>query len=135
MNEVEYVVCYTVFVFFFLYVTTQGAPTFLSAEGVTALQSIQITRTIHAPDYVAGGWTCGWGIFDFICTTLGGIVKLLWNIGVFFYWTFTTIWDFLQTFFILLKFSSEVKWFTVLVITPMTIGLIYVIAKLVRGGG
>jgi len=134
MSEVEYIITYCVFVFFFVFMVTQGSPTFLPPEAVTKLQDIEVNRTLNPPQYVQG-FTCGWGIFDFICTSLGGLVKILWNIGIFFYWVFTSIWDTIRIFYILLVFSSSVRWVTLLIIMPMTIGLIYVLAKLFRGGG
>jgi hypothetical protein len=134
ISEVEYIISYCVFVFFFIFMITQGAPTFLPPESVAELQNIQVTRTITPPEYITT-FPCGWGIFDFICQFLFGFVKVLWNIGIFFYWLFTTIWDTIQVLFILLRFSSSVRWVTLLIILPMTIGLLYVIIRLLRGGG
>lgn len=134
MSELEYIISYCIFVYFFVFIATMGAPTFLPPEAVAELRSIQVTRTLHTPSFIQN-MTCGWGIFDFICTILGGLVKLVWNIlliiGAFWFW----IWDTIQILFVLMKFSSSIQWVTFLIIIPLTIGLAYVIIRIARGGG
>lgn len=135
MKETEYILFYTCFVGFLIFIFNIGAPSFLSGEGLVELERIRAPVSITPPSYIEDFPCEGWGMFEGICVAIYGFIKILWNIGVFFFWTFKFIGDTISTFIILFKFSSPIRWVTLILIMPMTIALLYVILRLVRGGG
>ncbi|MEM2446398.1 MAG: hypothetical protein QW734_07055 [Candidatus Bathyarchaeia archaeon] len=135
MRETEYILFYACFVGFLILIISMGAPSFLSGEGMQELERIRQPVTITPPEYIESFPCQGWGIFEGVCNAIYGFIRVLWNIGVFFFWMFKTIGDGITTFVILFKFSSPVRWITLVLLTPMTIVLLYVVMRLFRGGG
>lgn len=118
----QFILYYTVFVFFFVFVVTLGAPTFLPEEGRQELESMYIptepVEVEEVPEEVH--W------YDKII----GFFRSIYNF-------FRAIYNFIKTFWILLKFSSTIRWISLLIIIPYTITLLYVLLGLIPfvGGG
>jgi len=111
----QFLLFYTVFVFFFVLVTTLGAPTFLPEEGKKELEKMY-APTVEAPEEVPenGAWYDK--ILDFF--------RAIYNF-------FKFVYKGIKTFYILLKFSSSVRWITLLIIIPYTVTLAYVLWGLI----
>lgn len=135
MKETEYILFYAVFIGFLIFIFSLGAPTFVDEEGLKEIEQIKAPVTITPPSYIENFPCEGWGMFVGICNSLYGLLRVLWNIGISIFFTSKTIVDMIRTLWVLLRFSSAIRWVTLLVITPMTIVLFYIIARLIRGGG
>lgn len=109
MSEIKFLLSYTVFIFFFILLVTLGAPTFLSEEARSKIEAMTVPK--ERPSWVE-------------IPIIGPI-----------YGFFRGIWDGLYTLYILLTFSSTIKWLTLLIVTPFLVTMFYVILRILRGGG
>ena len=46
-----------------------------------------------------------------------------------------SLWERMTMFWDLVKLSSQVRWVTLMVLMPLGVGMVYILLRLVRGGG
>ena len=109
ITEVQLIFGYSVFIGFFLFMITIGAPSFLTPEAQRILSSITVVKERPA-----------WMDIPII-GAIGGFIK--------------GAWDSLVTLYIVLAFNSTIAVITSLIVTPYLIAMTYIISKLLRGGG
>jgi len=104
----RYVLTYSLFVFFVLYLITLGAPDIVTGEAKEKIMNITVPTQSRWESVPVIGPVYGF---------------------------FRGVYNTLSIFYTLLKFSSGVRWLTTVLITPLMIGLVYVIIRILRGGG
>lgn len=107
----NFIFSYSVFVFFVIFITIMGA------DAIIEHDAAEMIREITIPTEPDSSWWQSLPIIGW----LGGFIS--------------GVWDIIKIIYTLLKFSSNIQWITFIIIMPMTITLIYMIAKLFRGGG
>jgi len=114
MNELHFLISYTVFIGFLLVMLGLGAPTFLSAEAQQKLASLHV-----ASDRPAWYTVCDY----FLCQIINPLVGFFAGVG-----------DALVTLYVLFAFNSTIAIVTGIIVTPYLVGLLYVIIGILRGG-
>lgn len=126
MSEVNFILSYSVFLFFVILIIGFGAPSFMPDS---ARQRFEEINLVH---------TCDQGCPDGqICDDPSGVCKSKWAsypiIG-YVYGFFKGVYDFLYVLYLLLSFSSTIRWITLLLVSPLLIVTSYIILGILRGG-
>jgi len=108
VTKISFILSYSLFVFFVIFMITLGAPEIVSEEARKEIS--EITTPEEPPSWAS------YPIIGHLYTFLKGA------------------YDFLKVFYTLLKFSSGIRWLTVILISPLIITLAYVIIGILRGG-
>lgn len=122
VTSIQFLLFYTIFIFFYVFVVTVGAPTFLPEEAQRELEEMYVptepAEIEEVPEEV--NW------FDRIV----GFLNAVYNF-------FRLIYNAIKTFWILLKFSSTIRWVSLIIIIPYSIVLLYILLQLIPfvGGG
>ncbi len=109
MFEYKFLLGYSVFICFFLFMLTQSAPQILGPEYSNKIGNV--TSKLSTMSNQNQEWY--YGLLDSI----------------------TNIWDAGNVLWILLTVNSSVAWVSLLIFTPYTITLGYILIRLARGGG
>jgi len=109
VNEYSILFTYTVFLMVVLLLITMGAPSLVDEETRQKLESLSVPK--EKPSWID-------------IPVIGPI-----------YGFFKAVYDGLTTLYILLSFSSTIRWFTLIILTPYLVLIFYIILRLLRGGG
>jgi hypothetical protein len=109
ITEVQLIFGYSIFIGFFLFMITLGAPSFLTAEAQQKLSSITVVKERPA-----------WQDLPII-GAIGGFIK--------------GVADSLVTLYMVMAFNSTIAAITSVIVTPYLIAMTYIIIKILRGGG
>jgi hypothetical protein len=119
ISSIQFILGYTIFLFFIIFIGTMGAPSFIPADKQAQLQAITLPSQVKI-DLACGG-------IDILCW-LKTLASICYN---FFY----LVWQGASVFYLLMSVNSTFKWITTLIILPYTITLFYIVIKLFAIGG
>jgi len=111
LSEVKFLLSYLIFLMFFVFLVTLGAPSFLPEEDRARLENITGSVPTEKP-------TSWWQSIPIIGPIYG---------------FFLGVYQGLTVFWILLTVSSTVRWVSLIIVIPFVITMFYVIIKTLRG--